>query len=99
MIPMHKTSRAARTPLALAIAGAIAMALQPAAAFDFSRGELSGSLDTTCPSVLRRRGHPKICWPSPISTDHRRPDQRTHRRRPRTRALQVAANGLLGQPR
>ncbi|MEB2315019.1 MAG: DUF1302 domain-containing protein [Xanthomonadaceae bacterium] len=46
MIPMHKTSRAARTPLALAIAGAIAMALQPAAAFDFSRGELSGSLDT-----------------------------------------------------
>lgn len=44
MIPMHKTSRA---PLALAIAGVIAMALQPAAAFDFSRGELSGSLDTT----------------------------------------------------
>ena len=44
MIPMHKTSRA---PLALAIAGVIAMACQPAAAFDFSRGELSGSLDTT----------------------------------------------------
>ena len=47
MIRTHKTIRAARTPLALAVAGVIALLASPAMAFDFSRGELSGSLDTT----------------------------------------------------
>ncbi len=47
MIRMQKTSRTARAPLALAIAGVIAVAASPAQAFDFTRGELSGSLDTT----------------------------------------------------
>jgi len=47
MTSTQTNSRAARTPLALAIAGAIALAAGPATAFDFSRGELSGSIDTT----------------------------------------------------
>jgi hypothetical protein len=38
----------ARTPLAMAVAGALALgAVQQAQAFEFSRGELSGSFDTT----------------------------------------------------
>lgn len=48
MIANMKTFRTARAPLALAVAGVIAAAVSsPALAFDFSRGELSGSLDTT----------------------------------------------------
>lgn len=47
MIRTPKTLRAARTPLALAVGVAIALTTSSALAFDFSRGELSGSIDTT----------------------------------------------------
>ena len=47
MFRNHKTFRATRAPLALAVAGVIALASSPAMALDFTRGELSGSLDTT----------------------------------------------------
>ncbi len=47
MIRNKKSSRAARAPLALAVAGVVAAMSGPAMAFDFSRGEFSGSLDTT----------------------------------------------------
>ena len=47
MIRIPKTFRTARTPLALAVAGVIALATSPAMAFEFSNGELTGSLDTT----------------------------------------------------
>lgn len=47
MIQSSKNFRAARAPLALAVAGVLAMAASPAMAFDFTRGDLSGSLDTT----------------------------------------------------
>ncbi|MCX7556154.1 DUF1302 domain-containing protein [Xanthomonadaceae bacterium JHOS43] len=47
MITKKNSSRVARAPLALAVAGIIAAMSGPVAAFDFSRGELSGSLDTT----------------------------------------------------
>ncbi|NLB13657.1 MAG: DUF1302 domain-containing protein, partial [Gammaproteobacteria bacterium] len=48
MIANMKTFRAARAPLALAVAGVIAATVSsPVLAFDFSRGELYGSLDTT----------------------------------------------------
>lgn len=47
MIRNKQPSRTARAPLALAVAGVIAAMSSPAMALDFTRGELSGSLDTT----------------------------------------------------
>ena len=47
MIPNKTFIRAARAPLALAVAGVLALGAAPALAFDFSNGDFSGSLDTT----------------------------------------------------
>ncbi len=47
MIRIPKSFRATPAPLALAVAGVIALATSPAMAWDFSNGELSASLDTT----------------------------------------------------